>query len=111
MTDSDDNRIIGIEILGIELMLSRNNLRATCISILCLHFLKVIFHHLLANLRIIENRLQVINLLHQVLIFLVQLIHAQTCKLAKTHINNGLGLQFIEFKTFLQIALGFNRGF
>ena len=67
----DHHRIIGIEVLSVELMLVGYDLCTAVITVFLLHLIEIVFHHLLAKLRIIENRLQISNLLLQFLIFSV----------------------------------------
>ena len=80
MANSDDNRIVGIEVLSIELMLVGDNLRTTLITILFLDFIQVILHHLLAAFRVVENLLELIDSLHQVVILSMELVDLQTCQ-------------------------------
>ena len=39
----------------------------------------------------------------------MQLLQTQACQLAEAHINDSLTLQFVEFKTLLQVALSIRR--
>ena len=40
----------------------------------------------------------------------MELVHTQAGQLTQAHIDNGLTLQFVEFETRFQVALGLNRG-
>ncbi len=106
VADGDDHWIIGIEVLGIELVVEGDNLGTTLVAILLLHLLQLILHHLLTTLRIVENLLQVSNKLHQVVIFLMQLVNTQAGELTQAHINDSFRLQLVQVKTSLQITLG-----
>ena len=81
VTNSNNNRVIRIEVLSIKLMLIRDNLCTTVIAILLLNLLQLFLHHFLTTLRVIKNLLQVLDGLHQFLKLLMQLIKTQTCKL------------------------------
>ena len=80
--DGDHHGIVGIEVLGIELVVEGNNLRATLVAILLLHLLQLLLHHLLTTLGVVQDFLQVGNQLHQVVVLLVELIDTQTCELS-----------------------------
>ncbi len=109
VADGDHHRIIGIEVLGVELMIEGDNLCLALIAILFLHLQQVFLHHLLATLRIIQDFLQVSNEFHQVVVLLVQLIDTQAGQLAQTHIYDSLRLQLVEFEALLQVTLGVGR--
>ena len=108
--DGDHHGIVGIEVLGIELVVEGNNLRATLVAILLLHLLQLLLHHLLTTLGVVQDFLQVGNQLHQVVVLLVELIDTQTCELSQTHIDDGLRLELIEFEAGLQVTLGICGG-
>ena len=105
----DDNGIIGIEVLGVELVVEGNDLRLALVAILLLHLQEVLLHHLLAALRIIQDFLQIGDELHQVVILLMQLVDTQARQLAQSHVDDGLRLQFVEIESFLEVALGVSR--
>ena len=88
--DSDDHRIIGIEVFSIELVVEGNDLRTTLVTIFLLDFEQILLHHFLTTLRIVENLLQVGDELHQVIVLLMELINTQTSELSQTHIDDGL---------------------
>ena len=111
MAYRNNYRIVGVEVFRVELMLGRNNLRATCIAILLLHLLQFVFHHLFAQFRIFENTVQIGYLAFQLLIFGMQLLQAQTCELGEAHIDNSFRLQIVEVKTLFQVGLCFGRCF
>ena len=81
----------------------------TCVTILLLHLVEFILHYLLAELRIVQNLVQVVDGLHQLVEFIVQLLQTQACQLAEAHIHDGLTLKFIEFEALLQVALSIRR--
>ena len=81
----------------------------TYVTILLLHLVEFILHYLLAELRIVQNLVQVVDGLHQLVEFIVQLFQTQACQLAEAHIHDGLTLKFIEFEALLQVALGIRR--
>ena len=81
MADGDDHWIVGIEVLGIELVVEGDDLRTTLVAILLLHLEQVVLHHFLTALGIVENLLQVGNELLQIVELLVELLDAQTCEL------------------------------
>ena len=105
MAHRDDDGIVGIEVLSIELMLIGDDFRATSVTVFVFYLLKILFHHLLATLGIVKNLLQVGYQLHQIVVFRMQLIDAQTRELCQTHVNNSLRLRFVQIETLLQIAL------
>ena len=88
--DGDDNGIVGIEVLGIELVVEGDDLRATLVAVLLLHLEQIVLHHLLAALGVVEDLLQVCDELHEVVVLLVELIDTQTCELGETHIDDSL---------------------
>ena len=75
------------------------------VTILFLHLIEFILHYLLAKLRVIQDLIQVIDGLHQLIELVMQLFQTQACQLTESHINDCLTLQFIQFKTLLQVAL------
>ena len=81
----------------------------TCVTILLLYLVEFILHYLLAELRIVQNLVQVVDGLHQLVEFIVQLLQTQACQLAEAHIHDGLTLKFIEFEALLQVALSIRR--
>ena len=81
MTHCDSHCIVSIEIFRIKLLTGVFDFSATLISILFFHFDKFILHHLLAELWIIENLLEISDEFFQFLIFSVKLIDTQTCQL------------------------------
>jgi len=103
------NRIIGVEILRIELLTRILYLRAALVSILFLNLQKLVFHYLLAQFGVVEYRLQVSNLSLKLLILCMQLLHAQTCKLCKAHVDYRLRLQLVQLKPCLKVALCVGR--
>ena len=109
MRDGDDNRIIGIEVFGIELVVEWDNLCTTLVAILLLNLEQILLHNLLTTLGVIENLLQLGNELLQVVELLVELINTQTCELSQTHINDSLRLKLIEIEASLQVALSISR--
>ena len=90
-------------------MLVGDDFRATGVAIFLFHFLQLLLHHLLAALGVVEDFLQVLDELHQLVVFLMELIHAQARELREAHIHDGLRLQLVELETSLQIALGIGR--
>ncbi|CDA66876.1 unknown [Segatella copri CAG:164] len=87
-------------------MVIRLNHGTTCVTILLLHLVEFVLHYLLAELRIVQNLVQVVDGLHQLVEFIVQLLQTQACQLAEAHIHDCLTLKFIEFEALLQVALG-----
>ena len=57
MTDRNHDRIVGIKILGIELVLIGNDFCTAHIAIFIFHLIEFILHHLLTKFRIVEYRL------------------------------------------------------
>ena len=108
--NSDDYRIIGIEVLSIKLMVEGDNLRTTLVTVLLLHLQEIVFHHFLTTLRVVEDLLQVGNEFLQVVKLLMELIHTQTSQLCQAHIDDCLRLQLIKFEASLQVTLGICRG-
>ena len=106
MTHGDNHWVVWIEIFWVELMVIWFDHGATCVTILLLHLVEFVLHYLLAEFRIVQNLVQVVNSLHQLVEFIMQLLQTQACQLAEAHIHDGLTLKFIEFETLLQVALG-----
>ncbi len=104
--NGDDHGVVGIEVLGIELMVEGNDFRTALVAILLLDLLQFLLHDLLAALGIVQYLLQVGNKLHQVIVLLVQLVYAQARQLREAHVNDGLRLQLVQFEALLQVALG-----
>ena len=105
VTHGDNHWIVWIEILWVELVVVWLNHGAARVTILLLHLVELILHYLLAKLRVVQYLVQVVDGLHQLVEFIVQLLQAKTCELAQSHIHNGLTLQFIQVETLLQVAL------
>ena len=78
---------------------------AARIAILLLHLVQLVLHHLLAELRVVEDLIEVVDGLHQLIKLIVQLFQAQARELAKAHVDNSLALQLVQFETLLQVAL------
>lgn len=81
MGDGDNHRIVGIEVLGIELVVEGDDLRTTGVAILLLHLKQILLHHLLATLGIVEDLLQLGDEFLQVVELLMELVDAQACEL------------------------------
>ena len=109
MTDCDNHRIVWIEVLWIKLVIVWLDHSTTCIAILLLHLIEFILHHLLAKFWIVQDLVQVVDGLHQLIELVMQLLQTQACQLAEAHVNDSLTLQFVEFKTLLQVALSIRR--
>ena len=77
----DNHGVIGIEILGIEFVLGRNNLGTAIVAILLLDLLQLVLHHLSAQRVVGENAVEVVYLLHQLVVFIVQLVDAEAGQL------------------------------
>ena len=77
----DDNRVVSIELLRVELCIRELYLCATLVTIFLLHLLKLVLHHLLTQLWVIQNLLQVSNEFHYLLVFSLQFLYTQTCQL------------------------------
>ena len=105
MAYRDDNRVIGIEVLGIELVLVRNNLRTALITIFLLHLKQLVLHNLLAKLWVAEYLLEVCYLSFEFFILCVQLVHTQARELRESHIDDCLRLQLVYVKPLLQVCL------
>ena len=86
-------------------MLERLDFCTTFVAILILNLVKLVLHHLLAKLWVVEDRLQVSYLTLKFLVLGMQLIHTQTSKLSQAHVYNSLRLDFVELESFLQVAL------
>ena len=96
VTQRNDNLIIGIEVLCIEFFCAGHNLSLTFVSELILHFFQFVLDYLAAEFIVSKNLIVVLYLLLQLVIFCMQFFLLQTCELAQAHINNGLGLYFIQ---------------
>ena len=90
-------------------MLVGDDLRTAHVAILLLHVLQLVLHHLLAQLGVVENLLQVLDALHQFLILGVQLLHAETRELRQAHVDDGLRLDVVKVETLLQVGLSLCR--
>ena len=108
--NGDDHRIVGIEVLGIELVVEGNNLGAALVAILLLHLLQFLLHDLLATLGVVEDFLQVGNELHQVVVLLMQLVDTQASQLTQAHVDDGLRLELVQVEALFQVALGVAGG-
>ena len=88
--DGDDNGIVGIEVLGIELVVEWDNLGTTLVAILLLNLEQILLHNLLTTLWVVKNLLQLGDELLQVVELLMQLVYTQTCELSQTHVDDSL---------------------
>ena len=109
MAHGDNHGVVGIEVLGIELLAGVFDFGAACVAVLLLHLYEFVLHHFLAEFGVGKNLLQVGDGLLQFLVFCVQLVHAQTRELRQTHVDNGLALHLVEFEALLQVALCIGR--
>ena len=109
--NGDDHGVVRIEVFGVELMVEGNDFRLALVAIFLLHLLQFLLHHLLAALGVVENLLQVGNQLHQVVVFLVQLVYTQAGELAQAHVDDGLRLRLVQVEAGLQVALCIGGGF
>ncbi len=105
MAHGDHHGVVGIEVLGVELMVVGSDHRAAWVAVLLLHLVQFVLHHLLAKLGVVENLVEVVDGLHQLVEFIVQLLQAQARELAEAHIHDRLALQFVQFESLLQVAL------
>ena len=106
MTHGDNHWVVWIEVFWIELMVIWFNHGATCVTILLLHLVEFILHYLLAELRIVQNLVQVVDGLHQLIEFIVQLLQTQACQLAEAHIHDVSGMGLGEHTAAAQFQLG-----
>ena len=90
MRDGYDDLVVSIEVLGIELFCAGKNLCTTLVAKLILNLDEFVLHYLTAKLVIGKNLVVVLDLLHQLVVFCMQFLLIQTCKLSQTHIYDGL---------------------
>ena len=109
MADGDNHWVVGIKVLCVELLARVAYLSAALVAIFLLHFLQLVLHHLLAELGVGENLLQVSYELLQVVVLLVQLLHAQTSELAQTHVDDSLCLHLVEVETLHEVLHSLTR--
>ena len=81
VANCDNHWVVWIEVLWVELMVVRLNHGTTVVTIFLLHLIEFILHHLLAKLRVVQYLIQVVDGLHQLVKFIVQLLQTQTCQL------------------------------
>ena len=93
----DDLSVVGIEVLGVEVL-------ACCIVDLCaslvaplgFHLDEFVAYHLLAELGVVENLLEVGYEFLQFLILGAQFVLFESGELAQAHLDNCLGLNLVE---------------
>ena len=106
MTQGNYHLVIGIEILGIELLgTGHDDAEAGSVKLL-LDLNELILHDLAAQFIVGKDFVVVLDFLQQLVVFVAQVLLAQTRELSQAHINDGLGLKFIQVEAFLQVGLG-----
>ena len=98
--------IVGIEILGIEFFRRINNLGFAFISVFIPDFDKLVFDNLHTNSLIGQYLMEIIDLIHKIFIFFMQLVLHKAGELTQTHIDNGRSLYFGKRETFHQTGPG-----
>ncbi len=104
MRNGDNHLIVSIEVFRIEVFRSVYDFRTALVTVLLFHLEQLILDNLLAKLVVHQNFLEVSNLLHQFLIFVVQLVLHQSGKLSQTHFNDSSGLNFSQFEASHQVV-------
>ena len=107
--NGDNHFIIGIEIFCVKLFIAVFNLCATLIAIFISHGNQFLTNHIVAHLGIIEDGVEIIDILHQAVIFGVQFVLSKTGELTEFHIYNCLRLEVVEFEASHQSALCFGN--
>ena len=110
VADGDDHGVVGVEVFGVELMLVGDDLGASLIVELLLHFQKLFLHHFFARLGIVKNGLQFLDVPHQLVKLGMQLLQTKTRELREAHVDNGLALEVVEVEALLQVGLSLSRG-
>ena len=105
VADGYHHFVVGIEILGIELVGVGENLCTSHVVEHVLDFQQLLFDYLAAECVVGEYLIEVFNLLHQVIVFGMQLILLKSCQLCQTHIHDGFTLNFIQSEALFQCPL------
>ena len=92
MGDGDDHILIGVEVFRIELVGAHGNFAAAGISVLRLHLGALIFHDLELESLAAENLDAVGDELLEFVELGLQFLALESCELAETHLDDGLGL-------------------
>ena len=108
--DGDDHLIVGIEVFRIEFFRSIYDFRTAVVTVFLFHFNQFVLDDLLAKLLVAQYFLEVSNLLHQVLIFGMELVLHQTGELAQTHFHDGAGLYLTQVEAGHQVGNRLVRG-
>ena len=86
--DGDNHIVVGIEILGVELLRRVNNLRAALIAILCLDLHQLILDDLHQHIHACQYNQEVVDLTLQLSMLVLQLLALQACELTQTHLHD-----------------------
>ncbi len=102
----DYDGVVGEVVLGVELGAGELYLRAAWVAVPLLHLEQVVLHHLLAQLGVVEDRLEVFDSLHELVELVVQLLLLQTRQLAQAHVHDILCLHLVEAEALHESLLG-----
>ena len=105
MADSDDHIVVRNEILLIEVATEVVDLGLALVAKLLLDLGHLISNHLHTENVVGKDRLEISNEVHHIIILLVQILNAETCELAQSHIDDSLRLDLVDVETSLQVAL------
>ena len=94
------------QIFDRDLIVIDADLCPSVISVFIFDDKDLFFDHAKKDLSVSQDRLQLADTLHQLIVLVLQLLSFQTCQSSKTHIHNSLGLGVREIKAFHQFRLG-----
>ena len=104
--DGDDHLVVGIEIFGIELLRSVDDLRAAFVAVLLLHLEQFVLDDLHLKRLALEHLIEVGDLLLQLVAFGRQFAVLQTGQRAQTHLDDRRSLQIAQAELLDQGRLG-----
>ena len=105
VADGDHHFVVGIEVLGVEVREIGQDFRFAFVAIGGFDLEQLVFDHLFAKFGIREDLIEIGNALFEFVIFGMEFLLLQAGELRQTHINNGLGLDFVEGKALHQALL------
>ena len=101
----DDHIFLWDQILHRDIKLIVADLRPSVISVLVLDDKDFLLYDAQEDLSVGQDRLQLADALHQLIVFVLQLLSLQTCQSPQTHVHDSLGLCVREVEALHQLRL------
>ena len=110
MGDRDDLVLVGVEVLGVELILGEGDFGAAGIAVFFLELPGLVLDDAQLQLHAGEDRLAVRDELHQFVVLVLELLALQADELTQAHVHDFGGLDLAEVPAVHQDLAGFVDG-